>query len=357
VKQRRASEWRRTGLVALLTAAFMWLLLYAPTPFVVFEPGLAVPAAPMVKAEEGDEAGEGAFLLTAVKMIEPNMWNTLRAMADVDRDVYLKSSVLNGYTKKEYAERLTVVMEGSQNNAVEAAYRYLGLPYQSITTAIVVTDVKQAGENGGASFKAGDRLLGISGGRRFHAPSDIVEELDKAKGQKTISFEVERAGEPLTVTAVVKASEQPLTAASLPAALGVSGLTELRSLEPADAGNSIKVSAGSIGGPSAGLVFALQVIDLLTSGDMTGGRRIAATGTIAPDGTVGAIGGIKQKVVITSKEGAELFLVPANNYKEAAAKAKAIGTDMEIVSVETLSDAVRQVSSFIGASTAPRHSK
>ena len=114
-----------------------------------------------------------------------------------------------------------------------------------------------------------------------------------------------------------------------------------------DERQAVRISAGEIGGPSAGLVFALGVIDLLTDGDLTGGSRIAATGTINPDGKVGAIGGIKQKVVSTDGEGAELFLVPNANEKEAKAKAKRIGSEMEIVGVETLQEAMDAIASYL----------
>ena len=110
---------------------------------------------------------------------------------------------------------------------------------------------------------------------------------------------------------------------------------------------ALRISAGEIGGPSAGLVFALGAIDLLTDGDLTGGARIAATGTIDPDGKVGAIGGIKQKVVATDGEGAELFLVPKANEGDAKAKANRMGSKMKIVGVQTLREATDAIASFL----------
>jgi len=90
------------------------------------------------------------------------------------------------------------------------------------------------------------------------------------------------------------------------------------------------------GGPSAGLMFTLGVYNLVTEEDITGGRKIAGTGTIAPDGILGAIGGVQQKVVAAERAGAEYFLSPAENYEDARATAK----DITVVKVTTAQDAI-----------------
>ena len=91
-----------------------------------------------------------------------------------------------------------------------------------------------------------------------------------------------------------------------------------------------------IGGPSAGLMFALTVYNMLTPTDLTGGRKIAGTGTISPDGKVGPIGGVTQKVAAAEAVGAEYFLSPAENYPDALAVAKRI----KVVQVTTIDEAI-----------------
>lgn len=341
--QTKQSDFRRIVIISVLTAAAIWVLLYAPTPYVVFEPGVAVPVKPMVTIEDGDSLGKGDFLLTAVKLTEPNFLRAIQSLWNTNADVYLKKDVLRGYSKEQYAERLNVIMLGSQNNAVEAAYRYAGLPYAHEAQAIIVTDVRA---NGATAFKTGDTLLGLSGGKRFNSIAEAVETLKTAGQNKETSFDIERDGERQSVTLSSKSFDSSLTEARLPEALGVTGLTELRSLEPGDSRNRLKIAAGEIGGPSAGLVFALHALDLLTPGDLSGGHRIAATGTITVDGKVGAIGGIKQKVVIASSEGAQLFLVPAANFEEAQAKVSSLGSQMKVVRVGTLQEAMDSIEMF-----------
>lgn len=96
----------------------------------------------------------------------------------------------------------------------------------------------------------------------------------------------------------------------------------------------------SFSGPSAGLAFALETIDQLTPGDLTGGRLVAVTGTIDPAGHVGAISGAFQKVYAAHAVGADLMLVPTSNLEEASAAAHLLGTDMELVSVDSLPEAL-----------------
>jgi PDZ domain-containing protein len=101
---------------------------------------------------------------------------------------------------------------------------------------------------------------------------------------------------------------------------------------------SIQISSGDIGGPSAGLMYALGLYDLLTPGDLTGGRTIAGTGTLDLAGTVGPIGGIRDKVVAAERVGATLFLAPKDNMAEL----KGMDTgSMSVVSIGTFEDALK----------------
>ena len=108
----------------------------------------------------------------------------------------------------------------------------------------------------------------------------------------------------------------------------------------------VQIDSQNIGGPSAGLMFALEIINVLSDEDITHGRRIAGTGTIDSDGVVGAIGGIKQKTYGAIDAGAEYLLVPSNNYADAV---EAAGDDIEVVEVATLQDAMTFLASLPAA--------
>ena len=98
----------------------------------------------------------------------------------------------------------------------------------------------------------------------------------------------------------------------------------------------VTMDTGDLGGPSGGLAFALALLDVLTPGELTNGRRVAATGTIAPDGAVGPVSGIPQKTLAVRRAGVEVFLVPRADYDEVVA----LAGDMRVVPVDTFDDAV-----------------
>ena len=111
----------------------------------------------------------------------------------------------------------------------------------------------------------------------------------------------------------------------------------------------VTISIDNVGGPSAGLMFALGIVDTLTEGDLTGGRTVAGTGSIDPDGTVGAIGGIRQKLIGARRGGAEWFLAPSDNCSEVVGH---VPDGLRVVPVSTLDDAltaVRTIASGQGA--------
>jgi PDZ domain-containing protein len=102
----------------------------------------------------------------------------------------------------------------------------------------------------------------------------------------------------------------------------------------------VTIDSGGIGGPSAGLMWTLGLTDVLTPGDLTGGRTIAGTGTIDLEGKVGPIGGIEEKVAAAERAGAVLFFAPMDN----AAAAMRVAGDMVIVPVQTYQQALDYLS-------------
>ena len=112
----------------------------------------------------------------------------------------------------------------------------------------------------------------------------------------------------------------------------------------------IAIDPGTVSGPSAGLAFTLTIVDFLTPGDITGGRRVAVTGTIEPDGHVGEIGGVEQKAIAARRAGAELMIVP----EAEAALARKHAPSIKVVGVETLEDALRALDRNGGVTVPPQ---
>jgi PDZ domain-containing protein len=107
----------------------------------------------------------------------------------------------------------------------------------------------------------------------------------------------------------------------------------------------VTIDSGNVGGPSAGLAFTLAVLDVLTPGELTGGHRVAVTGTMSLDGTVGPVGGAAQKAVTVRDAGYEVFLVPSDELDEVNAT---VGDDLRVIAVDTLAEALEALGSLGG---------
>jgi len=183
----------------------------------------------------------------------------------------------------------------------------------------------------------GDTIVGIDG-----KPVATVDQAKVAIGAHqpgdTIELKVEPLiGEPRTEQVVLR--ENPQAAGK--AQLGVTLENRPKYTFPVD----ISIDSGQVGGPSAGLAFTLAILDQLTPGRLTGPDRVAVTGTIELDGSVGPVGGVTQKTEAAISEGAKVFIVPDEEYE--AAKAAARGR-IEIRRVTTLEEALAVLEEFGG---------
>ncbi len=171
-------------------------------------------------------------------------------------------------------------------------------------------------------LQAGDVLLSIND-KPITALSVVQSELAAGSGEP-VTVVVDRAGSQVPATITPNAGPDGLFI------LGV--LLQYKFSFPFD----VRISLDKVGGPSAGLMFALGIIDTITPGELTGGTHVAGTGTISPDGAVGPIGGISQKMHGARSAGASLFLAPAANCADVVGH---IPDGLQVVRVEDLSGA------------------
>jgi PDZ domain-containing protein len=193
---------------------------------------------------------------------------------------------------------------------------------------VLVRRVDPDGAANGALF-SGD-LIVAADGAAVETPTDLARAVAAAAG-RAIRFTIRVEGRARTVGVEPRAPS-----GEGPPSLGVEVMPNF----PFD----VVIGSGDIGGPSAGLMWAVGVIDLLTRGDLTGGRRIAGSGTIDLDGTVGPVGGIELKVLAAERAGAEAFLVPRGDL----AAAGRVVTTMRLVPIDDLDDALRYLASTCG---------
>ena len=247
---------------------------------------------------------QGALDFTTVRIrggpgYRVTVWDLLSAAinpseAVVDEQLYFPK----GVTDKQVEEASTAEMIDSQQEAVAVALKALG---QKVVEHVVIGQVAKDAPSA-ALLKAGDEIVSVDG--KAVTDSDAVRVgVGAHQPGETVALGLVRGGKSLTVEAKTRTADGRAT-------VGV--FLGIRFEFPID----VKINAGNVGGPSAGTMFSLAVYDTLTPGPLTGGQKIAGTGTIDSTGRVGPIGGIQQKLVGAHDGGAKWFLAPADNCDE-----------------------------------------
>ena len=247
---------------------------------------------------------QGALDFTTVRIAggpgdRVTVWELLTAAVRpseevVDEELYYPK----GVTDKQVEEESTAEMIDSQQEAIAVALKAVGQKVvEHVTIGQVAKDAPSA-----ALLKAGDEIVTVDG--KAVTNSDAVRAgVSAHKPGESVALGLVRDGKSITVAAKTRDAEGRAT-------VGV--FLGIRFEFPFD----VKINAGNVGGPSAGTMFSLAVYDTLTPGPLTGGQKIAGTGTINSAGQVGPIGGIQQKLVGAHDGGAKWFLAPAANCDE-----------------------------------------
>jgi PDZ domain-containing protein len=250
-----------------------------------------------------------------------NIFSALAAWLNPHEAVVPESELFSpGQSQQQSQQQDTQEMTGSQQLATAAALTELHIPF---STQVVVVQ-PEAGFPAAAVLKAGDVITAVDG-------QPVTGET-----QLTSLIGAHPAGSTLTLT-IVRGGRNQL---SVQVRTKESGGRPVMGVEVTGQYKfpfTVKFSVGDIGGPSAGMMFALGIIDKLTTMDLTGGKFIAGTGEIEVGGKVDPIGGIQQKMVGARDAGATIFLAPASNCSDVKG---AIPAGLRVVKVSTLSQAV-----------------
>ena len=261
------------------------------------------------------------------------MWVSGR-QALMPRDEYFGP----GQTEDDLQRENKKMFQDSQSDAEVAALRYLDYPVKVVAQEIT------RGAPADRILEPGDRLLKVNG-RKVEVQEDVRDALKGTKpGDRVeITFQPANKPEQTKTVALGKASDY----GSDNRAEGFLGLLPI---DRADVDFQTTIHLEDVGGPSAGLIFALAIVDKLTPGDLEDGRTVAGTGEIDVKGNIGLIGGISFKLVAARDAGATAFLVPAGNCAEAKAD---VPDGLQLVKVDTLSSAVRALEDLEAGRTPP----
>jgi PDZ domain-containing protein len=311
-------------------------------PYVIISPGSATPLDAQVVQIEGAQtypegSGNIRFLTVQVSTHDPNVWRVVTAWLDPDRDVEERSSVQGCLTDAQNQEFNSELMDQSQNDAKYVALTHLGYTVPANPVQVRVVEVCRDAPAHGA-LETGDQVLAVDGTDvadaaaigtlvRAHQPGDRI----------TVTYDRNGVTRTAAITAGKYAKDgrtclptQGSTTGEI--CLGVSSQQFVTYQFPVN----VKINTQLVGGPSAGLAFTLAIIDDLTPGSLTGGKQVAVTGTIQPDGRVGEVGGVEQKAITARTNGVQLMIVPK---AEVAAARRGAG-DVQVVGVDDIDQAL-----------------
>jgi PDZ domain-containing protein len=323
------------GLVGLVAVVGLVLTLVPSDHYLVL-PDQARPADPLVSVPgeedvsvpgEEDEPGENGIYMVDVTVGRASLLE--RLFPDIREGAsLLPAQAINpaGVSDRQRRRASLQAMSRSQLVAITVALRELGYDVEVEPAGAEVVLV-QPGTPADGELEVGDVIVAANG-----EEVDTIEDLRAATAPlepgDPVELTVERGeDERLDLTLDTEESSE----APGRAVVGV----QVRDAEDFDFPVDVEIDAGSIGGPSAGLAFALEIVNTLGD-DIARGRRIVATGELTLDGEVASVGGLKQKTIAARRAGADVFLVPRPNAEEARAEAG----DLEIVPVSTFAEAL-----------------
>ncbi|WP_145793126.1 YlbL family protein [Kitasatospora atroaurantiaca] len=247
-----------------------------------------------------------------------------------------------GQTDQEAQQQNAEEFASSEDSAKTAALTQLGIP---VGTEIIVSSVVAGGPSEG-KLHAGDQIVAVDG-TKVTSQAQVAQLVTKHKPGETVVFTVVPHGKDSATPNAADQVQVPITTAKAEssdrAIVGIGpGATHTYPFK-------IDIGLQDVGGPSAGLMFSLGIVDKLTPGELTGGKFVAGTGTISDDGKVGPIGGIAMKLIAARDKGAEYFFTPAENCTEAA---KSTPGGLRLIKVDTLDGALKALDQVRAGQTA-----
>ena len=340
MKNRTSVNYFLSIVVALTIVASVFI----PLPYYIEQPGSTIDLKELVTVNDQKDDNPGSFSLTSVGIRQASVVTAIKAKFDPFEDVVSEKELFGESSGAEYDRIQQYYMTSSQNNAIEQALKQAKRPYHLDYKGVYVMGI-EPNSNFIDKISVGDIVTKVDG-KTFKNTQEFMSYVQGKKANDEVTVTYLQDGEEKEATAKLITLE-----ANKKAGIGITLVdhTEIQS------DDKIDFHVENIGGPSAGVMFTLEIYEQLVDQDLRKGKNIAGTGTMNNDGTIGRIGGIDKKVASASKEGVEIFFAPDDeitaeqkaaypelktNYEEAVEAMKKIKSDMKIVPVKTLQDAL-----------------
>jgi PDZ domain-containing protein len=310
-------------IIGVIASSFITL------PYYVIAPGSARPVDDLVRSTDRSKLypHQGDVLFATLTEYRARPIDAVHSWFNGNIDLIPEKRILGNNTPQDLNKVDQAAMTDSKDTAVAVAMRRIGI--KELGSGIQIDSVVD-GSAAVGHLSAGDVVIAMDG-KPTLLRDDLVASIGSHKpGEKSTLTVRGKSGTTRTETVTYGATKDDPTRAFL-------GVTSETKDPRFDVPYTVSIDSGSVVGPSAGLAFTLELIDSLTPGELTGGQKVAVTGTISPDGTVGPVGGVIQKTAAVKAAGAKYFLVPPDEFKDASAHA---GHGLQVVQVTTLQDAL-----------------
>ncbi|RKD75465.1 PDZ domain-containing protein [Sinobaca qinghaiensis] len=340
-KKKWSRSWTIFGLLLIIL-----IVNQIPLPYYYSQPGEANALEDIIMVE-GGEGEEGEFYITTILQRRANIPLYVWAQISPYREVTPTDSYLmDGETDDEYFHRQEMMMTSSQEASKLVAYREAGLEPDIEYEGIRVTEVID-GMDAADHLQEGDLITSVNG-TDVNTLEELNAELENVEIGTEVTVDLTREEEAETASVAIDMFPEEMDSEGR-GGLGLLFPYTERSIE---FDPEVDIEAGSIGGPSAGLMFALEIYNQLTPDDLTKGLKVAGTGTIDDEGNIGRIGGIEQKVVAAEESEVDIFFAPEDdldspsNYELAIDTAADINAEMEVVGVRTFDEAAAYLEDY-----------
>jgi PDZ domain-containing protein len=338
---RRRGRWGLLAGIFVVLAASVAAALLIRLPYYLIEPGSVRPAEQRIDVKGAPAyRTKGKVLFTTVFLVRATPATWLQSKIDHTIEI-VPEKALYPHGTKEGEQQNRADMDVSKLVATKNALTFLGYDAKFTGDGARVAALSATSPSQG-KLAAGDVITGVAG-TPVALPSDIGRALAGREPGQSVPVTYRRKN-------ANAATEVTLGAAPDDARRPVLGVQVVATDPRVDSPVTVDVDSGTVSGPSAGLAWTLAIIDRMTPGSLTRGKDVAVTGEMLPDGTVGQIGGIAQKVAAVRRAGIRTFLFPASTpAKDRAAMKKVAGDAVRLEPVGTLSDAVRVLDPALAA--------
>ncbi len=340
-----ARVWWLLGPLMVVIIVGSIILGFTTVPYSVLSPGDATAGEPLIHID-GHQSyrHRGGLLFVTVNVADHvSVGEAVYGWLRGDQAVYPSHEVIGSHTPAEDFRSGVLDMRKSKEAAVVLALRHLGFVVPEIDRGALVEDVSRGAPAYGL-LGIGDTITAVDGAP-VRSLDDLRRVLAMHRPGERVTLEVRGFVQSTRIGADlgdrrqvrVKLGSFPALGGERPdpnrAYLGISTSTDALFTLPFP----IDIDTGPVGGPSAGLAFTLSLIDRLSPEGILGGHKVAVTGTIDLDGKIGPVGGVPQKTIAVRRAGADLFIVPSSEYRQAKANAGS----MQVEKADTLDQALR----------------